>query len=306
MKRKSIIIGELYLFDVLNETNMAVSTSLVRVIKKVKRNTYTVLSVNTGDIFNTHAKYLLQYTDPKYARIIRCHYGTTEFNFTDIKLFDLILNYIDLTSRDINNQVSNNLEINLLKELIIDMQEKVTKYVRLSSYKDIFSILCNAYKKQSKNNTNNDDLYNPDNMSLNKNFTENFDKVTKEYINGNISYYKFLDDATNVIKKYFPSDALKTKKEKDIINDENFECLVESVSQSVQDGNVVFVIGKDDNDDITVQFYDNVNDVSDELMDYIHHLYKRYKQNNGCYIADFYVALLSVRKKFNIDNEDDE
>ena len=65
-KRKGIVIGETYLFDVLNETNMANSTSLVTVVKKEKADTYVVVSVNCGDIFRTKG-------DSSDSTYERCH-----------------------------------------------------------------------------------------------------------------------------------------------------------------------------------------------------------------------------------------
>ena len=102
-KRKGIVIGETYLFDVLNETNMASAVSLVTVVKKTGFRKYTVISVNNGYVFETKSKYLTPYTDPEKATVIRCQYGTTEFDNTDIIGLSLIRNVLEFYSKYFGN-----------------------------------------------------------------------------------------------------------------------------------------------------------------------------------------------------------
>lgn len=52
--KKRIIIGETYLFDVLNETDMANVATLVTVVKKVGHDEYAVISVNNNSVFKTN------------------------------------------------------------------------------------------------------------------------------------------------------------------------------------------------------------------------------------------------------------
>ena len=100
---KKIIIGETYLFDVLNETNKAETTTLVTVVKKVKLNKYVVISVNNGDVFITKAKYLTPFVDPEKATVIRCQYGTTEFTQKDARYFNIVNNIFELFEDILNN-----------------------------------------------------------------------------------------------------------------------------------------------------------------------------------------------------------
>ena len=82
--RKKIVIGKNYLYDVMNETDMADAATLVTVIRKKKKNKYMVMAVNNFKVFETDACFLYPYTNPKEASVIRCQYGTVEFSKNDI------------------------------------------------------------------------------------------------------------------------------------------------------------------------------------------------------------------------------
>ena len=72
--KKKIIIGETYLFDVLNETDMANIATLVTVVKKVGHDEYAVISVNNNSVFKTKSKYLTPYVkDRKSTRLNSSH-----------------------------------------------------------------------------------------------------------------------------------------------------------------------------------------------------------------------------------------
>ena len=149
-KRKGIVIGETYLFDVLNETNMANSTSLVTVVKKEKADTYVVVSVNCGDVFRTKAKYLTPYVDPKTASVVRCQYGTTEFNDADIKFFDIVEGTIDMLTdcfKELNIEEDIIEQASSLKIINKKMKKKIQKYVDISNYKDNINVMLKSKGK---------------------------------------------------------------------------------------------------------------------------------------------------------------
>ena len=56
--RKKIVIGKNYLYDVMNETDMADAATLVTVIRKKKKNKYMVMAVNNFKVFETDACFL--------------------------------------------------------------------------------------------------------------------------------------------------------------------------------------------------------------------------------------------------------
>lgn len=146
-RQKEIVIGEQYIYDVLCETNLAATTSLVTVVRETqKENTYTVLSVNTGDVFDCNAKYLTPYISPDKAVAIRCIYGVTEFDAVDQntcnsvipKLLDLLCTYkksLPEKEADIvfcKDKETGNDILDLGIKCLCELSCKVLKYVELS------------------------------------------------------------------------------------------------------------------------------------------------------------------------------
>lgn len=297
-KRKAIVIGETYIFDALNETNMGVTTSLVTVIKKAKkRNQYTVLSVNNGDIFDTPAKFLTPYVDPKNAAIVRCHYGTTEFLPSDILILDMLSDLvniiINIQTRDEEKKIID-MDFATLKILIKKTRDKIEKYVTISKYCKTLISTANLYESLNIEEINFDNK-DKDN-AIECSFKDSFDSIVDKYVDGEIDQDDFIDEAINVIKKKYPLPALKIGTPT-TIDSYGIESLVMSIYEKILDNHIVFVVSKTQYDDIVVDLLMDENTTDDQIRDFIQDIYSDYKKDDDTYIADFNMGIISVEKR---------
>lgn len=304
--KKKIVIGETYIYDALNETNMAVMTTLVTVIKKVKRNTYAVVSVNNGNVFNTHAKYLTPYVNPETAAVVRCHYGTTEFDESDIEYFDIVNLFVDSLSKllnDSNIQIPETME--LLKQLTNIERDKIIQYVGISKYKQCFSLLCNAYNKfkdtHESNNIKNG-VYSQTEAEyiFGKKFKESFDIVVRDYLNGEIDEENFIDYATDVIEMTFSDNSLINKDNMTISRDDAATFCTNMINNVCNQNIIAFAIIKDEKDDelMVEVFVDNgdKDDVSTSTQRFIK---KAYPRLDECYeyVPKYKVNIINVPRR---------
>lgn len=295
-KRKAIVIGETYIFDALNETNMGVTTSLVTVIKKAKkRNWYTVLSVNNGDIFDTPAKFLTPYVDPKNAAVVRCHYGTTEFLSSDILLLDIfsdLVNLIDNTLTTDEERKVMDMDFNTLKILIKRTRDKIEKYVKISMYSNTLISTTNLYKSLNIEKMNLDNNVNVIECS----FKDSFDNIVDKYVDGELDQDDFIDEAKNIIEEKYPLPVLKLGTPTTLDN-YGIESLVMSIYEKVLDGHMVFVISKTRYDDVIVDLFMDENITDDQIRTYMQDVYDDYKKDDDTYIVDFNMAIITVEKR---------
>lgn len=295
-KRKAIVIGETYIFDALNETNMGVTTSLVTVIKKAKkRNWYTVLSVNNGDIFDTPAKFLTPYVDPKNAAVVRCHYGTTEFIPSDILLLDIfsdLVNLIDNTLTTDEERKVMDMDFNTLKILIKRTRDKIEKYVKISMYSNTLISTANLYKSLNIEKMNLDNNVNVIECS----FKDSFDSIVDKYVDGELDQDDFIDEAKNIIEEKYPLPVLKLGTPTTLDN-YGIESLVMSIYEKVLDGHMVFVISKTRYDDVIVDLFMDENITDDQIRTYMQDVYDDYKKDDDTYIVDFNMAIITVEKR---------
>ena len=101
-RRKPVYANVTYIFDALNESNLANSTSVVTTIKKgKKKGTWIVVSVNNGDIFECPEDLLTEFVEyDKVNDIIRCQYGATDINASDVAYASLIVSLIEFFKND--------------------------------------------------------------------------------------------------------------------------------------------------------------------------------------------------------------
>lgn len=329
-ERKKIVIGETYLFDVLNETNMAVTSSLVTVIKKSKHNKYIVLSVNNGDIFETDAEYLTPYVDPEKASVIRCQYGTTEFTNHDLIYFetvDMMLDMLNTLNQEVKDDFKASEEfsdiIKMSKELTADMREKVTKYVNISNYKSAFKVLGNAYSKIKNNFKCNEekavDLLSYINKDYSK-FDEMFNSNVDDYISGDINIEDFIDKAEDIIEEAYPKELLENVKDiidprrSKISKEEIRETLCKVVRHAYVNDCIAIIIGLDDSENWHIKsvYFDDedygkadaINEVMDDFKDYVYDMYPELEQNDYC-DPKYRFNVITISKKDNIENDDD-
>lgn len=301
--RKKIVIGETYIYDALNETNMAVMTTLVTVIKKIKRNTYAVVSVNNGNVFNTHAKYLTPYVNPETAAVVRCHYGTTEFDESDIEYFDVVDLFIDSLVKSLKDSNIPTLEsMELLKQLTDIERDKVMQYVGISKYKQCFSLLCNAYNKFKDTPNIKNGVYSESEAEniFGKKFKESFDIVVRDYLNGEIDETKFIDYAIDVIEMTFSDSSLINKNNISISRDDAATFCTNMINNVCNQNVIAFAIIKDELDDefMIEVFADNGDRdvISNSAQRFIK---KAYPRLDKCYeyIPKYRVNIINVPRR---------
>lgn len=185
-RRKPIVIGETYIYDVLNETEEAMSTTMVTVIKK-SRHGFMVRSVNNGECFESKAEYLTPYVKSEEASVIRCQYGTTDIDDSDIKALDIIGSTLALMKETIINFEKGDVAPEKVEQttycmldLIKGLRDKLKVYADISKYKVVMETIVNT-KKAAENtlfsfNSNND------NKEWNQ-FKRRIDSCIESYVN---------------------------------------------------------------------------------------------------------------------------
>lgn len=307
-KRKGIVIGETYLFDVLNETNMASVVSLVTVVKKTGFRKYTVISVNNGYVFETKAKYLTPYTDPEKATIIRCQYGTTEFNNTDMIGLSLIRNVLKVCSkRFINNDPDDLVDtINYAKSIVESLEAKIQPYVEISNYKDIMKVISkfnNTYDKESDI----DDTSYENSIFDQSEFKDYFNDIVSDYIDGALDLKTFITDAKELIENEYPVELLKNYDKSQFFNTKIDSILADVVGQSYKSNSVAFIIAVDEDNKLCVkEFYhkedhDAMN-IFNKLRDFIHNIYPKLDTDES-FVPEYRFNVISV--KIMEENEDE-
>ena len=307
-KRKGIVIGETYLFDVLNETNMASAVSLVTVVKKTGFRKYTVISVNNGYVFETKAKYLTPYTDPEKATVIRCQYGTTEFNNEDIIGLALIRNVLEICSKCFGNDSKDDLvdTIYYAKGIVEYLEAKIQPYVNISNYKDTMKVISkfnnNTYDKES-------DLDNSyeDHIFEQSNFKEYFNDLVNEYIDGNLDLDDFISEAKDLIRNEYPIELLRNYDKNQFFNTKIDSVLADIVGQSYKNNSVAFIIAVDEDNKLCVkEFYHKEDDDSmvifNKLKDFIHNIYPKLDTDES-FVPEYRFNVISV--KMMEENEDE-
>lgn len=307
-KRKGIVIGETYLFDVLNETNMASAVSLVTVVKKTGFRKYTVISVNNGYVFETKSKYLTPYTDPEKATVIRCQYGTTEFDNTDIIGLSLIRNVLEFCSKCFGNDPKDDLvdAIYYAKGIIESLESKIQPYVNISNYKDTMKVISkfnnNTYDKESDI----DNSY-EDHIFEQSDFKDYFNSIVSDYIDGVLDLEAFITDAKDLIRNEYPIELLRNYDKNQFFNTKIDSVLADIVGQSYKNNSVAFIITVDEDNKLHVkEFYHKEDDDSmnifNKLRDFIHSIYPKLDTDES-FIPEYRFNVISV--KMMEENEDE-
>ena len=315
---KKIIIGETYLFDVLNETNKAETTTLVTVVKKVKLNKYVVISVNNGDIFITKAKYLTPYVNPEKATVIRCQYGTTEFTQKDARYFNIVNNIFELFEDILNNmELENSLSKDNISELVKDFNEvkewgkevgdKVQKYANISDYKEIIHTL--AKIKTTSNEctikpTDKQELVNKP-IENDEFFDKHFNDLVMKYLSNNIEFDEFSEQVIDNIKKYYPLEQLKNEGKVSVSQIDDITD--EIIHRLIQTKTIGFVIGIDDSDNFHVKTICLVedSDITEELYDlrdFVFEIYPELKSKDSI-IPKYRFSVIAVPKRGDEEDE---
>lgn len=277
--RKKIVIGKNYLYDVMNETDMADAATLVTVIRKKKKNKYMVMAVNNFKVFETDACFLYPYTNPKEASVIRCQYGTVEFSKNDIITLQeavTVCNFaIEVLNTNPDCKISDlgpeDLRIKSIAQLIdsknnfIDLQKKLLPYAQITEYK-------NMIKNIHDNKLDSSKIRNKTQKDRFKEFQIKFEEVVAKYASKDISVNDFVCNACSVFSYSFPLEVLYNKNKVSF----NKNYLLQRVNEIIEDfdnGYIIFIIGMDKNGITTKPIYrDDFNNFED-LVDFFNCLY---------------------------------
>lgn len=309
--RKKVIIGETYLFDVLNETNMANLASLVTVIKKAKHGKYIVISVNNGYVFETKAKYLTPYVDSEKATIVRCQYGTTDFSKIDVDYFNFVnsmLKMFEEAFKDNNSNESNAQMIkdfNEIKEWGNSIKDKVQRYIDISDYKDSMKVLGHAYKNLKEKTNLTKPIEEEYNSIEQEEFRKYFDTIVSDYSNGAISLDDFITVAIEIIKDKYPKNYLINH---EILSNDEISSIISNILSDIRSSDSIgFIIGMDDNDNWhikTVYFTDDSDTMTmiNDFKDFVYNIYPELEKNGKCK-PKYRFNVLAVSKKGDDEDE---
>lgn len=333
--KKRIVIGETYLFDVLNETDMANVATLVTVVKKVGHDEYAVVSVNNGSVFKTNEKYLTPYVNKKEAVVIRCKYGTTDITSDDVSLLNRIRSILSTISNEIcttddpvyNEKISNDIEKIRLR--VEELEDKLKPYAEITenmknlevikSYKEFMQEVTEKYDRNlvgkiERNVTTRDQILN------NSQFKEKFDKIVNDYCNGKETKISFIHRAILCVKENYPIDLLKNC-ENEPLTEEEISEVSHTINSIVQLGKIVLIIipKKDEEKKIDVHAYFNdpydmpsmlsnnpcnMSSMSEEdISDFIHSGFPDILEDN--YIPTYKYNVITINE-VEIGKEDEE
>lgn len=333
-KRKPIYAGVTYIFDALNESNMAASTSVVTTIKKAKKKHYwVVLSVNNGDIFECHENLLtelVRYDDVN--DIVRCHYGTTEFDVADVAFFDIITEGLNMMSENIEDEKFKELNEEV-KAYASQLRDKIKKYAEISHYKHVLTTISNIkhnidkFHEKEKQKTSQDrealiealaraageSIEKEENveeefrdMMQESGFYEKFDNEVKLYMFSREDRDTFIDNALDLLEKEFPQEAMiPTEKQYRCVTRGDIDALKKAAAKALHSNNMVFLVGMTS---VGEQIAVCVFDISDfnEIDKFVSICYDKWKDKNVNYYTDHRIVMLSVPNRPLFDFRNDE
>lgn len=339
-KRKPIYAGVTYIFDALNESNMAASTSVVTAIKKAKKKHYwVVLSVNNGDIFECHENLLTEFVRYDDVNdIVRCHYGTTEFDIGDVALFDIITEGLDMMSENIEDERFKELNKEV-KTYATQLRDKIKKYAEISHYKHMLTTISNIKhnidkfyeKEKSKTSQEREEaliealakaagesiIEKEENaeeefkdMMQESGFYEKFDDEVKRYMLSREDRDTFIDNALDLLEEEFPPEAMiPLEKQYRCITKGDIDALKKAAAKALHSNNMVFLVGMTSGgEQIAVCVFD-ISDF-DEIDKFISACYDKWEDRNVNYYTDHRIVLLSVPNRPSFfdsrNNEEDD
>ena len=320
-KRKPIYAGVTYIFDALNESNMAASTSVVTTIKKSKkRKHWIVLSVNNGDIFECHENLLTEFVNYDTVNpIIRCQYGETDFTQMDVAFLDIIVEGLAMMDDQIDNPKFKELNTKI-KSYMDSFRSKVKKYADISSYKYTIEAMSNINdsiekavehkvsetlsRLMSPLKQNDSEINNFEETVNESKFYNKFDNEVKEYLYSDESMEDFIDKALDILEEDFPEKAMVPNDKKyKYITPGDIDNLKRAASKQIRSNNMVFLVGiTSDGVQIAVCVYDM--SYFDEVDKFVDTVYDKWSDRGVDYYTEHRIVMLSVpiRQDFNGDD----
>lgn len=274
-KRKPIILGETYIFDVLGESDMSQTTTLVTVIKKAKRRkTYVVMSENTKEVFECPQELLTPYSEN--IKVVRCEYGTTDFNEADLEHLGNIVHVINLLKgvsnimkeaapddKDTMKESKNFDEIaeTLLKYNAV-LTSKVKRYYDIAQYKyNLRERILKSKQKEEQpkeTETQEDKASQQEELAAERRrreFTDRFDAACECFHRGTIGFSEFLSTASDIISECFPIEDVIEHTGRDVkyISSEDLNFILFKAKSIIQRENAtVFLAARNPEGEISV------------------------------------------------------
>jgi hypothetical protein len=251
-------IGETYFYDILGESNMSATTAAVTVIKKSPQpNKWTVLSVNTQEVFDCDKEMLTPIVDPKVIQpLIRCEYGVAPFTesevFTAKKIIPELMKLLTQTFEDSHQDMLSQECIDNFNNDIRNLCEKVENLYEISQYKKFYSAAIAGNKAlqnlkklkelDSAGETNNQDSTNDDYRD--KLFKKKFSEAIEKFNEGDNRDPNILGESVKkTIYEYFPFDMTLEDCQKPIIYGKEIKYVFDVIKKSLYDGYLIFLIG---------------------------------------------------------------
>lgn len=310
-RRKPVYANVTYIFDALNESNLANSTSVVTTIKKgKKKGTWIVVSVNNGDIFECPEDLLTEFIEyDKVNDIIRCQYGATDINASDVAYADLIVSLLEFLKNDKDTNP-------MLQDMIKDMdpyakqlRDKLTKYAAMSNYTKTLSVIStiNKVKKrgqeidfseklQPKESLEERERKRVEHFITNSEFYHLYDDTVREYMEGEISFDYFLDRSLELMETEFPKDILKPLPECRIVDKEDVKNLIRMCKKIITTGNIVFLIGRTSKEEQIALAVYSKEDLK-EIGKFVNTCYDLWEDHDKPYEAKYKICVLSAPRR---------
>lgn len=328
-----IHIGGAYIFDPLGESNQSVTTTAVTVIKQGKHeNSYVVLSINNGDIFECDRTLLVPVMDYDNIKpLIRCQYGAPDFTTEESQFFDFIFAKImdgmkdglkEHNTKELNDIVST---FNIVGNTL---GNKIKRYAEISEYKYMLETIGNVKQHQQKHFDTKKELEKPENDVIDsdmskkiKKYEENMNKIVSssdfynifndlvnDYIDPGSSLTRddFVEYALDMLEEDFPIQALNVQiDELQIMTKENIERDKEICMDFIEHNQIVFLVGATESGErMSVAIWDK--DDIDEVESFICTCYNEWVDKDKEYKAKYRVVIINVPYKEKFLDEFEE
>ena len=318
-KRKPIILGETYIFDVLGESDMSQTTTLVTVIKKAKRRkTYIVISENTKEVFECPQELLTPYSEN--IKVVRCEYGTTDFNEADlehlgniehvIKLLKDLSDIIKETAPDDKDNIKESKNFDEMAETLMKynamLTSKVKRYYEISQYKyNLRERILKSKREKEQHQETQENKVSKEELEAERRrqkFADRFDAACACFHRGVIDFSEFLSTASDVISECFPiEDVIEQspgRNAKYISSEDLNFILLKARSAIEQENSTVFLAARNPEGEITVlpitkKDLGDINFV-DKYYNYVKALYPDWPANSGRYETKRRIITINV------------
>jgi len=333
-KTKPIVLGETYIFDVLGESDLSQTTSLVTVIKKAKkRKTYTVMSVNTKEVFDCPQGLLTPYSED--VKIVRCQFGTTDFDEADLEflngldnMFTLmknmtkaILDNVDPSDDDKSEDIVKTSErfketVDCLTRYNVLFTKKIQRYYDIAQYKyNLANTIRNPRKIEEKSEEPTIIKSEPHikyNRVDDTEFRERMDAAVYSFLRGTMSFDEFKNTVVNIIEESIP-DEVNLSIDNDVqetITKKDLRFMLNAIISELEQGAIIFLAAKTEDGKVkatclTQNDMYNKNELMAKFVRYVRSIYPKWGSEQEEYQSNRKIGI--IRFNFNgIDEEDDD